>query len=70
MNPQTPLQILIERLDSYAETVAKLPDKFIDTRVILLVQLLICLICYSSIQAAQLTIVDRCIVPIPSSFIK
>lgn len=58
----------LERLNFYAERLAMLPDKFIDTRVVLLVQLLICFIVYSSIQAAQLNIVDRCIVPIPSSF--
>ncbi len=68
MKLQTSLQVLIERLDYYAESISKLPDKFIDTRVVLLVQLLICLICYSSIQAAQLTIIDRCLAPIPSSF--
>jgi len=68
MKPPTSLQLLIERLDSYAESVAKLPDKFIDTRLVLLVQLLICFICLTCIQAAQLNIVDRCIAPIPSSF--
>jgi hypothetical protein len=66
MKPQN----FLERLNFYAERLAILPDKVIDTKVVLLVQLLICFIVYASIQAAQLSIVDRCIVPIPSSFIK
>jgi hypothetical protein len=58
----------LERLNFYLERIALLPDKTIDTRVVLLVQLLICFITYTSIQAAQLALIDRCIVPIPSSF--
>ena len=61
---------LLNRLNFYIERLAILPDKVIDTKVVLLVQLLICFIVYASIQAAQLSIVNRCIVPIPSSFTK
>ena len=68
MKTQMFLKVLIERLDFYLENLSKLPDKFIDTRLVLFVQLLICLLCYGSIQAAQLTIIDRCVFPIPSSF--
>jgi hypothetical protein len=64
------MKILLERLNFYAERLAMLPDKVIDTKAVLLVQLLICFIVYTSIQAAQLSIVNRCIVPIPSSFVK
>jgi hypothetical protein len=64
------MKTFLERLNSYVERVAVLPDKVIDTKLLLMVQLVICLIVYSSILAAQMRIVDRCIVPLPSSFIK
>lgn len=64
------MKTFLERLNSYVERVAVLPDKVIDTKLILMVQLVICLVFYSSIVTAQLRIVDRCIVPLPSSFIK
>jgi len=66
MKPQN----FLERLNFYTERLAILPDKVIDTKVVLLVQLLICFIVYTSIQAVQLSIINRCIVPIPSSFVK
>ena len=64
------MKTFLERLNSYVERVAVLPDKVIDTKLILMVQLVICLIVYSSIVTAQMRIVDRCILPLPSSFIK
>jgi len=56
-------------LNSVADKTLQLPTKFVDTRFVILVQIISCLIIYSAILVAQLTIVDRCVVPLPSSFI-
>ncbi len=53
-----------------AERYQQLPNKFVDTRFVLLVQVIFCLITYAAIVTAQLKVVDSCLVPLPSSFIK
>jgi hypothetical protein len=52
-----------------AERSQKLPNKFIDTRFVLLFQVIFCPITYSAIVTAQMRVVDNCVFPLPSSFI-
>ncbi|MEG4453835.1 hypothetical protein [Microcoleus sp. N9_A1] len=59
-----------QNLHSQAERYMALPDKIIDTRAVFLAQLAMCAFLYAAIVVAQMTIVNRCIVPIPSSFVK
>ncbi len=56
-------------LNSGADKILQLPTKFVDTRFLILVQFIVCLIIYSAVLVAQMSIVDRCVVPLPSSFI-
>jgi hypothetical protein len=53
-----------------AERYQQLPNKFVDTRFVLLVQLIFCLITYAAIVTAQIKVIDSCVLPLPSSFIK
>lgn len=57
----------LDNFNVWLEKVAKLPDKFIDTNLIMLVQTIYFLIIFGAIAVNQLTVVNRCIVPIPSS---
>jgi hypothetical protein len=59
-----------QRLYDTLDKISKLPDKFIDTNVILVALLLQFLLIYGGIAVAQLKIVNSCIVPIPSSLVK
>ena len=53
-----------------AERYQQLPNKFVDTRFVLLVQVIFCLITYAAIVTAQIKVIDSCVLPLPSSFIK
>jgi hypothetical protein len=53
-----------------AERYQQLPNKFVDTRFVLLVQVIFCLITYGAIVTAQIKVIDSCVLPLPSSFIK
>jgi len=52
-----------------AERYQQLPNKFVDTRFVLLFQVIFCLITYSAIVTAQMSVVNSCVFPLPSSFI-
>jgi hypothetical protein len=53
-----------------AERYQQLPNKFVDTRFVLLVQVIFCLITYAAIVTAKIKVIDSCVLPLPSSFIK
>jgi hypothetical protein len=53
-----------------AERYQQLPNKFVDTRFVLLVQVIFGLITYAAIVTAQIKVIDSCVLPLPSSFIK
>jgi hypothetical protein len=59
----------VKALYDTAEKYQELPNKFVDTRFVLLVQVIFCLITYSAILTAQMRVVDSCVFPLPSSFI-
>jgi hypothetical protein len=52
-----------------AERYQQLPNKFVDTRFVLLFQVIFCLITYSAIVTAQMSVVNSCVFPLPYSFI-
>jgi|GEM_PF-1701251 len=52
-----------------AEKYQQLPNKFVDTRFVLLFQVIFCFITYAAILTAQIRVVDSCVFPLPSSFI-
>lgn len=51
------------------ERYQKLPNKFVDTRFVLLFQVIFFPITYSAIVTAQMRVVNSCVFPLPSSFI-
>ena len=59
-----------QSLHFHAERYMALPNKILDTRAIFVGQIIFCLVVYGAILTAQLTIVNRCILPVPSSFVK
>ncbi len=52
-----------------AERYQQLPNKFVDTRFVLLFQVIFCLITYSAIVTAQMRVVNSYVFPLPASFI-
>lgn len=52
-----------------AERYQKIPNKFVDTRFVLLFQVIFCLITYSAIVTAQMSVVNSCVFRLPSSFL-
>jgi len=60
----------LKTLHFYAERYMALPDKIVDTRAVFIAQLTMCVFLYGAIAVAQLNVVNRCIVPLPSSFVK
>ncbi|MEG4172432.1 MULTISPECIES: hypothetical protein [unclassified Microcoleus] len=56
-------------LHASAERYMALPDKLIDTRAVFIAQIALCLFVWACISTAQLAIVNRCVAPLPSSFI-
>lgn len=59
----------VKALYDTAEKYQELPNKFVDTRFVLLFQVIFCLITYSAIVTAQMRVVNSCVFPLPSSFI-
>ena len=59
----------VKGLYDTAERYQELPNKFVDTRFVLLFQVIFCLITYSAIVTAQMSIINSCVVPLPSSFL-
>lgn len=59
-----------QRLYDTLDKLSKLPDKFIDTKVILIALTFQCSILYGAVAVAQLNAVNACITPIPSSLVK
>jgi hypothetical protein len=59
------VKVLYDTADKYQE----LPNKFVDTRFVLLFQVIFCLITYSAIVTAQMSVVNSCVFPLPSSFL-
>jgi len=57
-------------IDNAVQKYSELPNKFVDTRFVVLVQLIFCLITYAAIVTAQIKVIDSCVLPLPSSFIK
>lgn len=57
-------------IDDAVDKYQQLPNKFVDTRFVLLFQVIFCLITYAAIVTAQIKVVDSCVLPLPSSFIK
>jgi hypothetical protein len=58
-------------IDDAVDKYQQLPNKFVDTRFVLLFQVIFCLITYAAIVTAQIKVVDSCVFPLPSSsFIK
>jgi len=57
-------------IDDAVDKYQQLPNKFVDTRFVLLFQVIFCLITYAAIVTAQTKVVDSCVFPLPSSFIK
>lgn len=58
-----------QKLHFHAERYMVLPDKVIDTRAVFIAQIAMCLFVWACISTAQLAIVNRCVAPLPSSFI-
>ena len=63
-------QLFAKAIDDAVDKYQQLPNKFVDTRFVLLFQVIFCLITYSAIVTAQMSVVNSCLVPLPSSFIK
>ena len=57
-------------IDDAVDKYQQLPNKFVDTRFVLLFQVIFCLITYAAIVTAQIKVVDSCVLLLPSSFIK
>ncbi len=60
----------IDYIYFWAEHYKSLPDKFIDTKLVIFLQLLICVFLYACILSGQLSVINRCAFPVPSSFIR
>jgi len=60
----------VKAIDDAVDKYQQLPNKFVDTRFVLLFQVIFCLITYAAIVTAQIKVVDSCVLPLPSSFIK
>jgi len=63
-------QLFAKAIDDTVDRYQQLPNKFVDTRFVLLFQVIFCLITYAAIVTAQIKVVDSCVLPLPSSFIK
>jgi len=63
-------QLFAKAIDDAVDRYQQLPNKFVDTRFVLLFQVIFCLITYAAIVTAQIKVVDSCVLPLPSSFIK
>lgn len=61
---------IVKALNDEVQKYQQLPNKFVDTRFVILVQIIFCLITYAAILTAQIKVVDSCVLPLPSSFIK
>jgi len=62
--------LFAKAIDDAVDKYQQLPNKFVDTRFVLLFQVIFCLITYAAIVTAQTKVVDSCVFPFPSSFIK
>ena len=62
--------LFAKAIDDAVDKYQQLPNKFVDTRFVLLFQVIFCLITYAAIVTAQIKVVDSCVLPLPSSFIK
>jgi hypothetical protein len=59
-----------QRLYDTLDKLSKLPEKFIDTNVILVALTIQFFVLYGAVAVAQLNAVNACITPIPSSLVK